>query len=163
MTSVVRSTGYMLGNFFGWAEYIGCPPNVIVGGQLSTLPPRFHCLYVSRDFASIGHSLKHRFGVRLSVRLFKLHAVERRHLRPAYISALLSDGKYTCNARYCAAALSTRVGITGGVGEGVDPTVHCANPTLIFFQFCWGSTVTPSFSPYEIGFPQQLKKLTVAL
>jgi len=25
----VRSTGYMLGNFFGWAEYIGC--SVIVG------------------------------------------------------------------------------------------------------------------------------------
>jgi len=22
-------TGYMLGKFFGWAEYIGCPPNVI--------------------------------------------------------------------------------------------------------------------------------------
>jgi len=21
----------MLGKFFGWAEYIGCPPNVIVG------------------------------------------------------------------------------------------------------------------------------------
>ena len=128
MTSVVRSTGYMLGNFFGWAEYIGCPPNVIVGGQLSTLPPRFHCLYVSRDFASIGHSLKHRFGVRLSVRLFKLHAVERRHLRPAYISAFLSDGRYTCNARYYAAALSTRVGITGGVGEGVDPQFTVPTP-----------------------------------
>jgi len=26
-----QSTGYMSGKFFGWAEHIGCPPNLIVG------------------------------------------------------------------------------------------------------------------------------------
>jgi len=35
----VRSTGYMLGIFFGWAEYIGCPPNVIVGWATAHLAP----------------------------------------------------------------------------------------------------------------------------
>jgi len=30
----------MLGKIFGWAEYIGCPPNVIVGWATAhTLPP----------------------------------------------------------------------------------------------------------------------------
>jgi len=37
----VRSTGYMLGKYFGWAEYIGCLPSVIVGWATATLPPRF--------------------------------------------------------------------------------------------------------------------------
>jgi len=38
-------------------------------------------LLLTFRIASTGHSLKHRFGVCLSVRLFKLHAVARRYLR----------------------------------------------------------------------------------
>ena len=57
----------------------------------------------------------------------------------------------------------TRVGITGGRVQGVRPPSSLCQPPTNIFSILLGVNRNPQFSQYEIGFPQQLKKLTAFL